>query len=424
MEKEVDRKKKLYYHHSCCSWAAGAVLLIFAIPANVDFFRDPPKKEITAIEPAAIVVELVLKRGETLSSVLSRLDLDWRTVRAIVEQLSQFIDPRAVRPGQALEVSFDPKGNTVTQVEYLLPGAVVRVEWTPKGWRGERKEVPFIREMRAIRGTLYSSLYLDGTKQGLTPTQILDLADIFQYDVDFFSDFRAGDLFSVVFEEIRYADGHAERGRVLAAELTVDGRSVDAFYHLTDQGDAGYYNRDGHSLRSAFLRAPLNYRRISSRYSHRRRHPISRTVRPHRAIDYAAAAGTPVVSIGRGRVSFSGWRAGYGKLVEVRHPNGYVTRYAHFSRIAPKIRRGKHVSQGEVVGYVGQTGHATGPHLHFEILRGRQKINFLTMPIPRQHRLSDDEMARFNVLRDERLALLSGENVQLAHSSSLPTTER
>jgi murein DD-endopeptidase MepM/ murein hydrolase activator NlpD len=423
MEKKVGLKGQRYYRHSRCSWAAGAVLLIFAVPANMELLRDPPKKEMPSIEPTALVVELVLEKGETLSSVLSRLNLDRRTVHAIVERLSQFINPRAVRAGQALEVSFDPKGNTVMRVEYLLPGAVVRVEWTPKGWTAERKEVPSVREMRAIRGTLYSSLYFDGRKQGLTPTQILDLADIFQYDVDFFSDFRAGDLFSVVFEEIRYADGHAERGRILAAELTVDGRSVDAFYHLTDQGDAGYYDSGGQALRSAFLRAPVNYRRISSRYSHRRRHPISRTVRSHQAIDYAAAAGTPVVSIGQGRVSFAGWRAGYGKLVEIRHPNGYVTRYAHFSRIARGVRRGKHVAQGEVVGYVGQTGHATGPHLHFEILRGRQKINFLTMPIPRQHRLSDDEMARFSALRDERLALLTGDKIQLAHAGSITSTE-
>lgn len=424
MEKTVDLKGQRNYRHFRCSWAAGAVLLIFAIPANVHLLRDSPRKEMPLVEPTALVVKLVLERGETLSSVLRGLDLDRRTVHAIVEQLSRFINPRAVRPGQALEVSFDPKVNAIMRVEYLLPGSVVRVEWTPKGWRGERKEIPLIREMRAIRGTLYSSLYSDGTKQGLTPTQILDLADIFQYDVDFFSDFRAGDLFSVVFEEIHYADGHVEQGEILAAELTVDGRSVNAFYHLTDQGDAGYYDSAGEALRSAFLRAPLNYRRISSRYSHRRRHPISRTVRSHQAIDYAAAAGTPVVSIGQGRVSFAGWRAGYGKLVEIRHPNGYVTRYAHFSRIARGVRRGKHVAQGEVVGYVGQTGHATGPHLHFEILRGRQKINFLTMPIPRQHRLSDDEMARFNALRNERLALLAHEEIQLAHAGSLPSKER
>ncbi len=420
MEKEVNLKNtnedKRYYHHSRSSWAAGAVLLIFAILANMEPLKGPPKKEMPEVEPTALVVELVLERGETLSSVLSRLDLDRRTVHAIVEQLSQFINPRAVRPGQALEVSFDPRGNTVMRVEYLLPGAVVRVEWTPKGWTAERKELPFIREMRAIRGTLYSSLYVDGTKQGLTPLQILDLADIFQYDVDFFSDFRQGDRFSVVFEEIRYADGHAKQGRILAAELTAADRSVDAFYHLTDQGDAGYYDSDGQALRGAFLRAPLSYRRISSRYSNGRRHPISRTVRSHHAIDYAAAAGTPVISIGQGRVSFAGWRAGYGKLVEIRHPNGYVTRYAHFSRIAPGVRRGKHVAQGEVVGYVGQTGHATGPHLHFEILRGQQKINFLTMPIPRQHRLSGDEMDRFTALRDEGLALLTDEEIRLAHS--------
>ncbi|MEX0804474.1 MAG: M23 family metallopeptidase [Candidatus Binatia bacterium] len=173
---------------------------------------------------------------------------------------------------------------------------------------------------------------------------------------------------------------------------------------------------NGRSLHGAFLRAPLSYRRITSRYSLKRWHPILRTVRPHRAIDYAAPSGTPVVSIGRGIVRFVGWRKGYGKLVEIRHPNGYTTRYSHLSRIASGPRRGRRVDQGDMIGYVGQTGLATGPNLHFEILRGRKRVNFLTLGLRRQQ-LTGTELTQFINLREYRLALLQGKSDHVALSS-------
>ncbi len=172
------------------------------------------------------------------------------------------------------------------------------------------------------------------------------------------------------------------------------------------------------ALRRMFLRAPLNYRRISSLYSPQRMHPIFRTLRPHQAIDYAAAAGTPVVSIGRGTVKFAGWQDGYGNLVEVTHGNGYTTRYAHLSRIASGLSKGTRVAQGHVIGFVGQTGHATGPHLHFEVMSGQRKINFLALRIPSQQRLSGEELERFAASRAEHLALLHNGEFLLAQSRS------
>lgn len=158
----------------------------------------------------------------------------------------------------------------------------------------------------------------------------------------------------------------------------------------------------------AFLRAPLNYSRISSPFRMDRRHPIFRTVRPHQAIDYAAPTGTPVVAVGHGQVTFAGTRGGYGQLVEIRHDNGYVSRYAHFSKIPKGIRAGKPISRGEVVGYVGQTGHATGPHLHFEMLNKGRKIDFLGLKTASSDRLSGAELQEFMALRDRKLALLQG----------------
>jgi murein DD-endopeptidase MepM/ murein hydrolase activator NlpD len=249
---------------------------------------------------------------------------------------------------------------------------------------------------------------------GLSPQQILDLARIFEFDIDFFSDFQPGDTFAVLVEEVLYADGRRAPGRILAAELEAGAEPFRAFYFVPKDGNGAYYDSEGRPVQRSFLRAPLSYVRISSPFNLTRRHPIFRAVRPHRAIDYAAPAGTPVVAIGRGRVAFSGWRHGYGNLVEIRHAGGYVSRYGHFSRIASGVRTGAQVNQGDVVGYVGQTGHATGPHLHFEFLRGGEKINFLSLKIPRVERLATGDLQRFERSRDERLALLRNQEQEVA----------
>jgi len=335
----------------------------------------------------------------------------------LIEVVRPFFDPKRMRAGESFRLFLDPQEYAVQGLEYRFgEDALVRVTSASGGWSAERHEIPFVRGTKVVRGRVDGSLYEDGTAAGLTPLQILDLASIFEYDIDFFSDVRKGDKFAVALEEIHYADGRRVTGRVLAAELEAGGESIRAFYFAGKNGKGSYYDDEGRSIRRAFLRAPLSYRRISSRYSLRRRHPIFRTVRPHRAIDYAAPAGTPVVSIGRGRVKFTGWRPGYGRIVEVRHPNGYVSRYAHFSRISRGIRKGKQIAQGDVVGLVGQSGHATGPHLHFELLRQGRKINFLALRIPRGKRLKGVELERFGNVRDERLALLTGEGVKVAQA--------
>lgn len=403
-----------------CSRGCAMIGLVLFFPALVGYARllaEPMKNEAPAPRPFVRQVGVTLGRGDTLQSVLNRFRLDAPTTHAIVSAIRPFINPRRIRSGQGLQMFIDSRENTVRGLELPLRNAVVRVRSTPEGWLAERGESPFVTATHVVRGTLSRNLYRDGTGAGLTPAQILDLADIFQYDVDFFSDIRRGDTFSVAFEELRYLNGDRQRGRILAVELNVGGDPVRAFHHTSRAGEGAYYDGDGRSLRRAFLRAPLNFRRISSYFNLNRAHPIFRTVRPHLAIDYAAAHGTPVVSIGRGTVSFAGWRDGYGHMVEVSHANGYNARYGHFSRIASAVRKGKRVAQGEVIGYVGQSGHATGPHLHFELLRGQQKINFLALRIPPERNLPAEELEPFHAVRGERLALLRSENLQVSQAA-------
>ena len=190
----------------------------------------------------------------------------------------------------------------------------------------------------------------------------------------------------------------------------------DGFYYGSrDSGE--YYSSKGESLRRAFLRAPLSFAWISSPFNRSRMHPIFRTVRPHLAIDYAAPAGTPVVAIGRGKVEFIGRRVGYGNVVDIRHAENYVSRYAHFSRFEPKLKRGGSVSAGDVIGYVGQTGHATGPHLHFEFLRSGMKVDFLGLRLPKNQQLTGADLARFYRFRDEQRALLRNGQPKLVENA-------
>ena len=359
--------------------------------------EQPPKPQ------ARIGVEL--RRGDTLASVLKRFGIEPPSAHAMIEKVRPFVNPRKIRPGDNFHVVLNSEDRTVEAMEFVVDDNLVRVKATNGGWAAERHEIPFVQETRVVRGTIRGSLYESGIQAGLTPQHILDLARVFEYDIDFFSDFQPDNLFSVIIEEIRYEDGRSGRGRILAAELEA-GRDVFNAYYFTGGDSGDYYNSKGEALRRSFLRAPLSYARISSPFSRSRRHPIFRTLRPHLAIDYAAPAGTPVVAIGRGRVEFVGWRNGYGNVVDIRHAGPYLSRYAHFSRFAPKLRKGRTVNAGDVIGYVGQTGHATGPHLHFEFLRGGRKINFLDLRIPKNHQLTGQDLVRFHRLRDQRQAML------------------
>jgi murein DD-endopeptidase MepM/ murein hydrolase activator NlpD len=347
-----------------------------------------------------------VRSGDTLGTLLKRFGVAPPSARALIEKVRPFVNPRKMRPGDNVHVVLDSGGRTVRGVEFVADDILIRVKATEYGWSAERYDIPSVRETRVIRGTIKGSLYESGAEAGLSPQQILDLAKIFEYDIDFFSDFQPGDAFTALVEVIRYSDGRRAPGKIVAAELEAGRDIFNALYFTSKDGSGDYYGLNGESLRRSFLRAPLSYARISSPFSRNRLHPIFRTVRPHLAIDYAAPAGTPVVAIGRGRIEFVGWRNGYGNVVDIRHSGNYTSRYAHFSRFAENLRRGQNVDPGDVIGYVGQTGHATGPHLHFEFLNGGTKINFLDLRVPKTQQLVGEDLARFNRLREQAQTML------------------
>ena len=360
---------------------------------------------------------VTLKRGDTLLDLLSQHGVKPPSAHDLIEKLRPLLNLRKLRPGNQVDLVVDPDNRAVHAMEVPLDDKIVRAKATDQGWTVEREPIPSTPVRRLVRERISSSLYVNGVAAGLLPEQILELATVFEYDIDFFSDFQRGDGFSVVVDELHYANGRRAPEKIRAAELEADGKRHSAFYFAPDAGRGAYYDRDGKQLRRSFLRAPLSYTRISSRYTAARRHPIHRIVRPHRAIDYAAPRGTPVVAIGHGKVSVSGWRAGYGNFVEIVHPSGFASRYGHFSRIARGIRRGVQVAAGQIVGYVGQTGHATGPHLHFEFLKAGKKINFLKLKIPRIQALTGSDLKRFKIERDESLAWLKRQEAIMAQAA-------
>ena len=391
----------------CIGVAIATALLLLSAP----FVTLTPHEEILPPAPTAQAlvesrVPVKLRHGDTLITVLKRFGVEPPSAHALIEKMKPFINPRKIQSGDDVHVVLNSADRSVEALEMVVDDNLVRVKATNDGWLAEREQIPFVRETRVVRGTISGSLYESGVDAGLSPQHIFELAKMFESDIDFFSDFKPQDAFSVVFEELRYADGRRMAGRILAAELEADNDVFDAFYFLGKDGAGDYYSGKGEALRRSFLRAPLSYARISSPFNRQRMHPIFRTVRPHLAIDYAAPAGSPVVAVGPGRVEFAGWRNGYGNVVDIRHSGNYLSRYAHFSRLAAKSRRGQTVNAGEIIGYVGQTGHATGPHLHFEFLRGGMKINFLDMRIPKSQSLAGEDLQRFARLRDERQAML------------------
>jgi murein DD-endopeptidase MepM/ murein hydrolase activator NlpD len=397
----------------CGGVATATIALLLAAPLlntpSDESERVPAPAPLAPKPPARIGVEL--RKGDTLASVVRRFGVEPPSAHAMIEKVRPFVDPRKIRPGDNLHMVLNAEDRTVEAMEFVVDDTLVRVKATSDGWLAERHEIPHVRERRVIRGTIKGSLYESGINAGLSPQHIMDLAKVFEYDIDFFSDFQPEDAFTILVEEVRYSDGRSAAGPILAAELEAGGEVFNGYYYRGADGTGDFYNSKGEALRRAFLRAPLSYARISSPFSRNRRHPIFRTVRPHLAIDYAAPAGTPVVAIGRGRVEFVGWRGGYGNVVDIRHSGSYVSRYAHFSSFARGLRRGQMINAGDVIGYVGQTGHATGPHLHFEFLRGGQKINFLGLRLPKNHQLTGEELARFGRLRDQHQATLrNGDN--------------
>jgi murein DD-endopeptidase MepM/ murein hydrolase activator NlpD len=339
------------------------------------------------------------------------------SILELIEASKDAYNLRKVKSGHVLTVFMDGNSPFIKRLEYPINEREILVaSHSGDSFWVAREELAFDRKPHVVSGAIRNSLYEDALAAGLTPDLTLKFADIFAWDVDFFVDVREGDTFRVLFEAL-YHDGEwVANGDILAAEFRSQQKKVlKAFRFDAREGRPGYYNENGRSLRRQFLRSPLRYSRISSGFSYRRFHPILRVYRPHEGIDYAAPAGTPVEAVGDGRVVFAGWKNGYGRTVRVRHTHVYSTQYAHLSRFAKGVRNNARVKQGQVIGYVGATGLATGPHLDFRLIKNGKFINPLKFSSPRSASVARPHNEEFS--RRVRILLAEMEGLEPRRSS-------
>ena len=339
-----------------------------------------------------IVVKV--KKGDTLTHIFQRLGLKSREAieLAQVEEADALLK---MKPGEEIRVKKDAQGK-MGKLQYALDRFkilnIVQIE--NQYFAGLETRVPEIRTNNA-KAVIHNSLYESATEAGIAIDVISDFAALFGWQVDFAMDLRSGDQFSIIYEELFLDDEKVENGEIIAAELIVSGKKLQGIRHVDEDGSVNYYSPDGEGIRGTFLRTPLEIGRITSKFSNRRLHPIKKVWTAHKGVDYGAPTGTPVLATGKGRVIKAGRQNGYGKTILIRHGAKYQTLYAHLSRYARGIVRGAQVEQGEVIGYVGSTGLATGPHLHYEFRVNGVHKNPVTVQLPKSDPIPDKYKSDF-----------------------------
>jgi len=324
---------------------------------------------------------VTVKSGDSLARMLAREGVSHATVHRLVTSSEHGERLSRLRPGENIRIAFNEDEQLTQLVHEVSLERELRFERNGDGFVSELVEEPLERRLEHASGTIRGSLVEAGRAAGMGLPLTLNLANIFAWDIDFALDLRRGDRFHVIYEAL-YKDGEYVRdGNVIAAEFINDGRVHRALRYTDPTGETDYYSPDGNSVRSAFLRAPVEYTRITSTFGPRR-HPKLHTMRNHNGVDYAAPTGTPVRATGDGRIVRRGWHGGYGRTVIIQHGERYNTLYAHMSRFHPDRGVGARVQQGDIVGYVGQSGLATGPHVHYEFLIDNTHRDPQTVELP------------------------------------------
>jgi murein DD-endopeptidase MepM/ murein hydrolase activator NlpD len=382
-------------------------------PAEAELAASSPPASAPALVPAPAErftsVTSRLGRDQTLAQALFKLDVDGSEVRAVVDALKGLFPFHRARPGDQLRLERRDGERAVHRLSYRQgPADEWLVERLPDGTlRGAKRPVALTTEVARVEVTISSSLYETLAAAGEDPGLAVLAADVLAWDVDFYQDVRSGDRMRMVVEKV-FADGKLLRyGEVLAAEYDGAATGRKRLFRYTDpSGQTSYFDDEGQSARRGFLKSPLKYANITSRFGYRR-HPVLGYNRAHEGVDYGAPTGTPIWAVGDGQVRLAGWNGGCGKAVILRHRNGYETIYCHLSGIA--VATGKPVSQKQVIGWVGATGLATGPHLHYAVKRGGAFMNPLQLKVPREQPIPresmEDYLAKISPLR----AKLAGE---------------
>jgi murein DD-endopeptidase MepM/ murein hydrolase activator NlpD len=381
-----------------------------AVRASAPSPQPTPSPDAEPDSASPYIETLELRKRDTLVALLLKNKVPRATAHQIIAALRKAgANLRQMRPGDQVQLARDDRGSLVALTYAPSPWARFEVTNSAGGWQADRHETAREVRIEARQSKVRNSLWEAVEGGAVAPKVLLDFVQIFESDFDFTADTREGDVLRFLVEAY-YADGvRVDYGRILAAQYMSDGKMLNGV-GFQGRNRFGYYDLQGRSLKKAFLRSPLQFARISSRFTYRRPHPILGGVRPHLAIDYAAPTGTPVWAVARGVVQFAGRKGGNGIQVLLRHRSGYKTYYNHLSRVARGVRRGARVSQKQVIGYVGSTGLSTGPHLDYRVSHNGRFVNPLSerfvpgKPIARADRNEFLEHARALVRRLEEEA--------------------
>ncbi|MEM1229544.1 MAG: peptidoglycan DD-metalloendopeptidase family protein [Pseudomonadota bacterium] len=368
-----------------------ADLLPEVLPGELPTMPTPPAPEPDPLRQ----VEHTVEPGQSLARIFQKQGIPARDIALLLE--SKPLGPRLknIYPGHEIRFEFAPD-DTLMRLTYT-PGPLEHIQFERVGDAFNGSEV--MREPERFtnykHGLIDHSLFISSQRAGLNDALTMRLAQMFQWDIDFVLDIRKGDAFHVVYEELYLQDRFVGYGDILAAEFINQGEHYQAVLYTDENGDRDYYNPEGQSMRKAFLRAPVEFSRISSNFNLRRKHPLYKRVMPHRGIDYAAPTGTPILAAGDGRLKVAGRTKPNGNYIVINHGEQYVTKYLHLSRFARGVRSGAKVKQGQVIGYVGATGWATAPHLHYEFLVNGVHKNPRTVNLPDAAPIEPVERPRF-----------------------------
>lgn len=347
-----------------------------------------------------------VERGDTLSTLFGEAGFNDGLMLSVIHGSGEAEKLQHLYVGEELSFGITPEGELAkvrlerSRLESLL------IEKTEDGYAGETIMQEPEPRLAYASGRIEGSLYLAGKEAGLDDRITMELAGIYGWDIDFVYDIRKGDTFEVVYEELYLDDEKIDDGKIVAARFVNRGREVIALHYTDSNGDSDYYTPDGDSMRKAFLRTPINAR-VSSPFNLQRRHPVLDVVRPHEGTDYAAPTGTPIKAAGDGRVSFAGWKGGYGRTVVLSHGDNISTLYAHMSKLGKGIGNGTRVKQGQTIGYVGASGMVTGAHLHYEFRVNGVARNSRTIDLPEANPVPASEMARFKAATQQQVAQLN-----------------
>ena len=359
--------------------------------------------EVSAAESVPYITETRIRRGDTLAAVLQRLELTAPGLQSFLTHDASARSIYKLYPGRSVQAATDAEGNLAWLRYVHTPGneadgdvVTKMLHVTPQGdsFLAEERSEATDRQVRVAVGTIKSSLFGATDAAGIPDSITMQMTDVLNAKIDFLRDLRQGDQFRVVYETRTHEGRYAGAGRLLAVEFTNKSQTYNAVWFSADGQQGAYYDFEGSNLKGAILRTALKFTRISSTFGGRQ-HPIHGRWMGHKGVDYAAPTGTPIHSTADGVIEFAGTQSGYGNVIIVRHSDKYTTLYAHQSRMAPGMRKGVKVSQGELIGYVGSTGWATGPHLHYEFRIAGQPVDPLSVDLPIARTMDSAEAKKF-----------------------------